>query len=383
MSIFDRFRREERDATLSEPPAWLMSALGVTGKTASGRKVSVQTALGLVPVYSAVSLISSSVGSLPLIVYRRTAGGGRERATEHPSWLSLHSSPNEEMAADELWEIIISHLLLWGNAFLYKRMGVLGRVEELWPVEPSRVQVGRDRDGRRYFSVDGRGPFYADTILHIRGLSSDGLVGYSPIQIAKQAIANALAQEEFQGKFLSDEGRPSVILRHPNKLQGDAAKRLKASWDAIEAGGTAVLEEGTEVEKWTMPLEDAQFLESMQFSDLRIAQLFQLPPSKLGAKTGDSLTYSTTELAGIDLITYTLRRWLVRVEGALLRDPSLFPDPEGFFPEFLVEGLLRADANSRAAFYTAALSKDTGWLTRAEVRRLENLPAEPGEPPPN
>lgn len=377
MSIFDRFRRrEERAATLSEPPAWLMSALGVGGKTASGRKVSVQTALGLVPVFSAVSLISSTVGSLPLIVYRRTPEG-RERATGHRSWMLLHSSPNEEMAADELWEIITSHLLLWGNAFIYRKMGPLGRVEELWPVEPSRVQVGRDRDGRRYFSVDGKGPFYEDTILHIRGLSSDGLVGYSPIQIAKQAIANALAQEDFQGKFLSDQGRPSVILRHPNTLKVDAAKRLKASWDAIEAGGTAVLEEDTKVEKWTMPLEDAQFLESMQFSDLRIAQLFQLPPSKLGAKTGDSLTYSTTELAGIDLITYTLRRWLVRVEGALLRDPSLFPDPSGFFPEFLVEGLLRADANSRAAFYTQALNAETGWLTRAEVRRLENMPAEP------
>lgn len=361
MSLIARLKGETRSATLSAPPTWLIDALNPGGKLV-GKPVTVDTALGLVPVYSAVSLISGAVATLPLIVYK-----GDERQEKSKEWRLLHDSPNPEMAADEVWEIIQSHLLLWGNAFLYKKKGGMG-VQELWPLSPRRVQVSRV-DGQRTFFVDGR-PFYEDDILHIRGLSEEGLLGYSPIQVAKQAIANALAQQTFVAEFLNDGGRPSVILKHPQELSPDAAKRLKASWQAVGNGGTAVLEEGIEVEKWTMSLNDAQFIEQQQFSDLRIAQMFNLPPSKLGAKSSDSLTYSTTEQQGQDFVTFTLNRWLTRIERSLARDAEVLPGD--LYAQFLVEGLLRADTKTRYDAYSVAIA--AGFMDINEVRERENLP---------
>jgi HK97 family phage portal protein len=362
MSVLSRLKGgEDRAATLSAPPTWLTEALN-PGGTLVGKTVTVDTALGLVPVYSAVSLISGAVATLPLIVYR-----GEDRADDSTAWKLLHDNPNEEMAADEVWEIVQSHLLLWGNAFLYKEE--TGAGIELWPLSPRRCSVGRV-DGVRTIFVDGR-PYTESDILHIRGLSEDGLVGYSPVQVAKQAIANALAQQEFVAEFLSEGGRPSVILRHPQSLSPDAAKRLKHSWEGVQNGGTAVLEEGIQVDRWTMPLTDAQFIQQQQFSDLRIAQMFNLPPAKLGAKSGDSLTYSTTEQQGQDFVTYTLNRWLTRIEKSLKRDARVLPGD--LYAEFLVEGLLRADTKTRYEAYETAIN--AGFMTVDEVRKRENLPS--------
>jgi HK97 family phage portal protein len=367
---------EERTSTLANPSPTLREAFG-GGQTLSGASVNIENAIQLVPLFSGVSLIAGAIGSLPLVVYRRTAEG-RERAENHRTYGLLHTQPNPEMGADEVWEIVGEHLNLWGNAFIWKARDSFGNVGELWPLKPSRIQVGRDKDGKRIFIVDGKveQPYTETDILHIRGLSPDGLVGYSPVQLARNTLGNAISQGEFQSKFLGQDGKPSVLLRHPNSLKPDAAARLKAGWDSIKTGGTAVLEEGIEVERWTMPLEDAQFLEQMQFSDLRIAQLLNLPPSFLGAPTGDSLTYSTTEQQGLQFITYTLRRWLIRIEGSLLRDPSIFLQGSRFFPEFLVDGLLRADSRTRGDFYAKALASEAGWMSRNEVRDRENLPNE-------
>jgi HK97 family phage portal protein len=349
------------------------------GGTYSGKTVSVEKALGLVPVFNAVSQIAGAVGSLPLPVYERK-GEERRRAEEHPAWRLVHDEPNPEMAADEVWEMVESHIDLWGNAFLYqvKRPGSEGLTEQLWPISPDRVQVARDEQGRRIFYIEGQ-VFREDTILHIRGLSLDGLVGYSPIQLARNALANAMSQEEFQGRFLKQDGKPAVLLRHPNELKPEAAERLKKSWDSIKSGGTAVLEEDIKVEPWTMPLEDAQFIEQMEFSDKRIAQMFLLQPGRLGAKTGDSLTYSTTESESLQFITYTLQRRVRRIESALRRDRSIFPGP-GFFPEFLLDALLRANLKERYEAYKTGI--DAGFLDADEdVRPKENLPKRSTPPP--
>jgi HK97 family phage portal protein len=375
VSILGRVLDGTRGATLQNPPDWLLAALGAE-KSSTGEVVSVQNALGLVPVYSAVSQIAGAIGSLPLIVYRSLDDGSAERAPLHRTWSLLHDLPNREMAADEVWELVTSHLNLWGNAFVYKERDGADNLAGLWPLRPDRVVIERDPEGNRAFLVDGKGPYYEDTILHIRGLSPDGLIGYSPIQIAREQLGTMLAQQRFQSEFNANGGRPRVILRHPNQLSPEAAKRLKTSWDSIKSGGTAVLEENIALERWTMPLQDAQFVEQMQFSDLRIAQLFQLPPSRLGTKTGDSMTYTNTESAGIDYVTYTLRRWLTRIERSLARDPDIFTQGTRFYCEFLVEGLLRGDSGARSGYYTAALNPDTGWMTRQEVRARENLPQE-------
>lgn len=353
------------------------------GRTAAGRSVSVRGSVGLVPVFSAVSLIASSVGSLPLPVYRRGEDGSRERAPQHRAWRFLHDNLNDEQAADDGWETVTAHLLLWGNAFLYKlRDNPLELVDGLLPIEPKRVNVARTSDGVKRFVLDGKlgEPLGELDILHIRGLSLDGLVGLSPIQEARNALGIAAAQEEFQGQFLDGGGKPGVILRHPNRLSDEAARRLERSFDATTPGSAKLLEENMTAEKWTMPLEDAQFLESMQFSDLRIAQLFNLPPHFLGAKTGDSLTYATTEGRGIDFVTYTLRRWLVRIEKALRRDSGVFVQGDRYFAEFLTDALMRADIETRFDAYKTAI--EGGWMLPEEVRDRENLPRRDDLQPP-
>lgn len=359
------------------------SELATIGQSYSGRHVTEHTAMELVPVYSAVSLLAGAVGSLPLMVYRRNADDSRERASGHWLWRLLHDRPNPAMAADELWEIVTAQLLLWGNAFLLKVDHPVYPVGELWPLRPERVQVGvDDQSGDRFFRVEGfDGVLTPDDILHIRFLGTNGLVGLSPIQQARQMISGSLDQEEFLGRFYANNAHPGGVLVHPNELSREAKANLRADWKAVHggvrrAGELAILEEGMEWKPTGMPLDDAQFIETARFNLLQVALLFRIPPKMLGAATGDSLTYTSSEWESLDFARWSLRRILVRIEGALMRDPQLFPGRK-MYPEFLVEAMLRGTSKERAEFYAQALNPDTGWMRRDEVRALENLEPDP------
>ncbi len=384
-----RTRSEARGATLSAPPDWLIQALTNGSETYSGKSVTPESSMGLVPVWAAVSLIAGAVAQLPLIVYRRGAEGARERADDTRQWELLHEKPNAEMASDELFELITGHLLLWGNAFLAKQRGGDGRVAELWPIKPSRVLVGRSQ-GEKVFTVDGAGPYTDYDILHLRGLGYDGVVGLSPIQQARQALGNALALDEFQGNFWANGTMVSGFLRHPNTLSQEAAERLGTAWRSrfsgvSNAGKLVVLEEDMEWQTAGMPLRDAEFVASAKLSDLRAAQIFLIPPHMLGAPTGDSMTYKNVESEGIDFIRRCVGRWLVRIENSLLRDDSLFPKALKLYPEFLVDALLRADAKTRAETYAIATGGKPWMHAGSEVRPLENLSPDPeldAAPPP-
>lgn len=373
-------------STLSNPDSWLRGAL-TSGTTFSGKTVTVDSSLSLVPVFAAVNRLSQAVGASPLIVYKKTSSG-RERAADSRQWEICHEQPNPEIAADEFWAIVESHIDLWGNAFIWKERAGDGRVANLWALKPSRCMVGYDKDKRtgqvrRMFKIDGNGPYFEDDILQIRGLSSDGLVGYSPIQLARQLLGNGMAQEEFQGKFWANGAWPGVVLKHPQKLDDGAIKRLKASWKSAHggagrAGETAVIEEGMSVETMTMPLDDAQFIEQARFNDLRVAQLFGLPPHAIAAKSGDSMTYSNVESQGIDFVRWSVRPRVTRIEKSLKRDPDLFPAGQALYPEFLLDALMRADLKTRYEAYQVGIA--AGVLTRNEARDYENLPALPDQP---
>lgn len=381
MSLLARVLGTERRAALNAPPQWLTDALA-GGASYSGRAVTVESSMRLVPVYAATRLLAGAVGSLPLMVYRRT-GEGRERASNNWMWPLLHDQPNTVMAADELWELVTAHLLLWGNAFIGKiKNHPVYPVGELYPIRPDRVQVDVDKDtGDRTFLLDGSSRHTDAEIIHIRFLGTDGVVGLSPIQQARQMLGTVADMEEFSGRFYGNNAWVSGTLTHPNHLSEDAGKRLKDSWRAAhggvgKAGQTAILEEGMKYEGHTMPLEDAQFIETAQFNNLQVALLMGVPPKLLGAKAGDSLTYTSSEWEGLDFVRWSLRRILVRIEGSLRRDPDLFPQRQKFYPEFLTEALMRGTTKERFEAYQLALDPDKGWMERAEVRELENLPAE-------
>lgn len=376
---------ERRDAasTLAHPSSVLRDALAANS-TYTGRSVTPEKGLELIPVYSAIELLSSTVGQLPLVVYQRLDDGGKNRAPQHRAWRMLHDLPNPEIAADELWSMVVMHLLTFGNHFAIKDRNSLNLVDRLWPIHPSRVKVDRDKRGEKIYLVDGTEKASDFDILHIKGPSWDGLVGWSPIQLARQGLSGMMAQEEFSNRFWDQGGIPPFILRHPNRLSDDAVKGVKESWRILHAGAgqsgeAAVLQEGMEAQTIALPHEDAQFIETQKWGDVRVAQLFGLPAYMLNAQTGDSMTYTSTEQQGRHFVQYSLQRWITRIEGSLVRDPSIFVQGSRYFGEFLVDALLRASTKERYEAYKTGI--DAGFLDRDEVRNLENLPPrKPGDP---
>ncbi len=370
--------RWKRRSSLANPDKWLVDWFSGGDSTTSGVKVDETKALNIAAVFSAVDILSRALASLPLPVYRRLKGGGKERATDHPLYTILHNLPNSEMTSFELRQALMGHLALWGNAFFEIERDVAGRVVALWPLRPDRMAVMRDEKGLLYvYRIIKTGQevgLRQKNVMHLRGLSSDGVIGYSPIRLAREAMGLARAAEEFGARFFSQGSRPSGVLEHPGKLTEEAAKRLRKSWEELHSGlsaahRVAILEEGM---KWTqvgIPPEDAQFLETRKFQVTEIARIFHVPPHMLADL--ERSTFSNIEHQGIEFVVHTMRPWLVCWEQAMYRDLFLPSERDTYFAEFLVDGLLRGDIKSRYEAY--AIGREKGWLSADDIRELENM----------
>lgn len=377
--------RESRDATLAEPPDWMWDAWG-GGRTYTGKSVTPAKALGLAPVYACVSLLASAVGLLPLGVYRRD-GRARVPYPEHVHSDLLHTRPNDEMAADRFWETVTGHLNMWGNAYLEKVTDSLGVVQEMWPIEPSKVTVERHpQTGVKRFRVAGGDRWFDDrTILHIAAFGHDTLKGLSPIGECRQTLGVVMAREEYEGVFYKNGAHISGFVKHPQVMSQPAADRLsdaisRRHADIKNAHKPLVLEEGAEWIPAGMPLRDQQFLEQAQFSVSQIARIFHVPPEMVGGtREKSSLTYSTVEGQSLYFVKFSLSRWMRRIEQALLCDKDLFPDPTGrrdIYPRFNAEGLLRGDSKTRGEFYK--LMRDVGAYSPNDILELEDRPPRDG-----
>lgn len=370
MGIFDRWTRaaaqpvEERAGDLPNPLA---------NQTYSGKVVSVGSSLELIPVYSAIQLISGAIGSLPIKVYRDMPDGARVAANGHRAQRLL-DRPTPTMSGDEWRQIMAVHLLTWGNFFALKERDAAGYISALWPIKPQSVKVTRQKGSQKLEYFIGEQRFDESTLLHIRGMGDDGTVGYSPIQQARHQLGMAQSIDEFGSKFFNNGARPGVILRHPSRLSPEAAERLRAQWSQAHSGSrnafsTVVVEEGIEVTTLTMP-PPSDLVALGKLSDVRIAQLFRIPPSLLMTEAGGSLQYTTTELEGRHFVTWCLRPWLVRIEQALLRDPDIFSDNglgSQFSPMFQVSELIRGD--NKTAAETDVMLLNAGIITVDEARQ--------------
>ena len=369
---------------LAKPESRLIDALG-GNKSTAGVSVNENTALKSTAVFACVRVLAETIASLPLFVYRRI-DRGKEKATEHPLYQILHDRPNEEMTSFTFRETLMGHLALWGNAYAEIVRDRGGRVRELWPLRPDKTWPERDKTAKklRYKLIlpDGEGVILpGDRVLHIPGLSFDGLVGYSPIRLAREAIGLSLAAEEFGARFFSNGARPGGVLEHPNSLSEEAQKRLRQSWNEMHQGldkqhRIAILEEGMTYKQIGIPPEDAQFLETRKFQLNEIARIYRVPPHMIGDL--DKATYSNIEQQSIDFVVNTIRPWLVRWEQAInskLLTPS---EQKKYFAEFKVDGLLRGDIESRYKAYATA--RQWGWMSANDVRELENMnPIEGGD----
>lgn len=349
------------------------------GPNSAGVNVTVQTSESVSAVYAAVAAISETVGSLPLDVFRRL-DDGRDKATSHPLYALLHDAPNEWQTAIEFREQLQRHVLLRGNAYARIRWGLNGRVQALEPVNPDGVSILRSRASERlvYEYTDRHGVLQrvtADEMLHIRYHSDDGVLGRSPIQVARDTIGLALAERTHGAKMFEQGTKLSGVIETQAGTTKEQAKQIRDSWSEgygsiSNHGKTGVLPSGATFRTVSMTLEDAEWIEARRLSVEEVARLFRVPPVLIGDLR--EANYSNAVELGRYFVVHTLRRHLVAWEQAINR--TLLTT--GFFAEHNVEGLLRGDSLNRANFYQRGI--EDGWLLRSEVRRMENLPTVEG-----
>ena len=344
------------------------------GASSSGKSVSEKTALQTTAVYACVRILAETIASLPLHTYRYSPGG-KEKAQDHPLYPLLHSEPNPEMTSFVFRETLMGHLLLWGNAYAQIIRDGRGRVLGLYPLLPSKMLVSRTDQGILFYQYekDGRTYFLPDTeVLHIPGLGFDGLVGYSPIAMARNAIGMAIATEEYGAKFFANGANPGGVLEHPGVVK-DSGK-IRESWNAVYQGSgnahrVAVLEEGMKFQPIGIPPEQAQFLETRKYQLNEIARIFRIPPHMIGDLEKSS--FSNIEQQSLEFVMYTLDPWVIRWEQAIQRALLSGGEKRQYFVKFNVDGLLRGDYQSRMNGY--AVGRQNGWLSTNDIRELENL----------
>ncbi|AOZ73088.1 phage portal protein [Boudabousia tangfeifanii] len=350
--------------------------------TSSGKSVTERSAMQMTAVYACVRILAEAVASLPLHLYQEREGstGGSERAVGHPLYRVLHDEPNAEMTSFVFRETLMTHLLLWGNAYAQVIRNGRGEVIGLYPLLPSQMVVDRDPDTGllRYTyrpQTAGKPPVVvlspAD-VLHIPGLGFDGLVGYSPIQMARNAIGMGLACEEYGARFFANGAAPGGVLEHPGTIRDPA--RVRESWQSTfggseNAGKIAVLEEGMKYTPIGISPEQAQFLETRKFQINEIARIFRIPPHMVGDLEKSS--FSNIEQQSLEFVKYTLDPWVIRWEQALTKTLLTGADREKYSIAFNLEGLLRGDYASRMQGY--AVARQNGWMSANDIRQLENL----------
>jgi len=354
------------------------------GGTSSGKPVNETTAMQMTAVYSCVRILSEAVAGLPLNVYRYNDSGGKEKAFKHPLYRLLHDEPNSEMTSFAFRETLMSHLLLWGNAYAQVIRNARGEVIALYPLMPDKMTVDRDNNGRLFYLYqrgaedakavgnDRRVYLPPTDVLHIPGLGFDGLIGYSPIAMAKNAIGLAMATEEYGAKFFANGAAPSGVLEHPGTIKDP--QRVRDSWNAAYQGSAnahkiAVLEEGMKYTPIGISPEQAQFLETRKFQINEIARIFRVPPHMLADLEKSS--FSNIEQQSLEFVKYTLDPWVVRWEQSMCRVLLSESEKPAYFIKFNVDGLLRGDYASRMSGYATA--RQNGWMSANDIRELENL----------
>ena len=387
MSIFSGLFKSRDKPKNSTPGSAYRFYLG--GST-SGKRVNERSAMQMTAVYSCVRILSEAVAGLPLHLYRYKESGSKEKAVAHPLYFLLHDEPNTEMTSFIFRETLMTHLLLWGNAYAQIIRNGKGEVVALYPLMPNRMTVDRDDNGQLYYEYQTSSDEPRDIsrkntvrlkpydVLHIPGLGFDGLVGYSPIAMAKNAIGMSIACEEYGAKFFANGATPGGILEHPGTVKD--LQRVMDSWNSAFGGSSnsnkvAVLEEGMKYTPISISPNEAQFLETRKFQIDEIARIFRVPPHMIGDLEKSS--FSNIEQQSLEFVKYTLEPWLVRWEQSINRSLLSMDEKNTYFAKFNVDGLLRGDYASRMTGYATA--RQNGWMSANDIRELENLDRIPEE----
>lgn len=351
--------------------------------TNAGVNITERNAMKLTTVYACVRIIAETIASLPLHVYKRGESGGKDKALEHPAYNVLHDEANPEMTAFSFWETMFQWVLTWGNAYSEIERNGAGKIVALWPLPPDITRVDR-KSGKPVYIVStdtGDITLPPEKVLHLHGLGWDGRTGYSPIQMAAEALGAAKATEQYGARFFGEGGKPNGVLEMDGILKDkEAANRLRQSWAEIHGGPgnshrVAILEAGLKYKPISLPPNDAQFLETRRFQKADIAQMYRVPLHMLNDLS--NATFSNIEHQSIEFVVHTIRPYLVRAEQEIRRKLFVTESERGtYFAEWLVDGLLRGDAKSRNE--ALQIQRQNGIINADEWRAIENMNPQDG-----
>jgi HK97 family phage portal protein len=351
------------------PPVWSVAGVNVSG----------DAALRISTVFACRRILAETVGSLPCVMYRRTANDGKDRAAEHPLYDLLHDEPNDEQSAQEWFELMTGWAAIRGTARSEIIGGQRGMVDQLVPYQPQlwkretvRTSTGsairydlRNRDGI------GSRKLLPDQVFTLRGMSDDGIQGLAIGDLAADTFGVALAAERHAARSFGTAPHPAMTFELPvgQRLGDEAYERLQKDLAKhAGAGGNRalILEDGAKANAYGMTNEDAEFLATRQFTVNEICRWFRIPPHMVADL--ERSTNNNIEHQGIEFVIYTMLPWFRRWEQAIGR--QLIVARRTFFAEFLVAGLLRGDLKSRYEAY--AIARSWGWMSVNDIRRLEN-----------
>lgn len=373
LNFFERFRASSDDRS-TWGDFWFEP---ISVRSATGLRVSPDGALRLSAVYACVRILSETMASLPIVLYRKREDGGKDRVTDHWLYRLLCRRPNRYQNPFEWREMLQGHLALRGNAYCQIITNPSGEITELLPIHPDRVRVEVMRSGEFRYRITDR--FGDETVLarsavwHLRGLSSDGVMGMNPIELARESLGIALAAQDYGARFFANDAKPSGgWIEFPGSFKDPEAKKVfRESYQAAQSGANRgkvlVLENGMKFHEVGVTNKDAQFLELRKFQITDIARLFRVPPHMIADL--DRATFSNIEQQSLEFVMHTMTPWAERWEASIEAELLLDNDPLEI--EFDFANLMRGDAASRSAYYQSGIQN--GWLTRNEARIAENL----------
>lgn len=355
------------------------------GSSKAGTTVTADTAMRLAAVYACVRVLSETLATVPLKVYRRLPNGGKSPDPSHPLYRVLHDRPNDWQNSFEWREMMMGHLVLRGNAYSEIVSGIDGPVSQLIPLHPDRVRVER-KDGStrlQYFVKDEKGverQVSQDRIFHLRGLSSDGISGMSPISAYRNAVGLAMAAEDHGSALFRNGARPGIVFSSEQPIKPEQAQKLISQWNERHQGvdaafSTGIMPFGLKPHELGMSNEDAQFLETRKYQATEIARIFRVPPHMIGDL--ERSTFANIEQQSKEFLTYTMMPWFRRWQHAI--QTQLIPTEEmgatwdvpDIFAEFVIQDFMHADAASRASFFTSLFN--IGVITINDILTLENM----------
>ena len=356
----------------------------VFGRTSAGKIVNERTAMQTSAVYACVRVLSEAVASLPLNIYSYGEDGGKVKEYDHPLYRLLHSEPNPEMTSFTFREVMMTHLLLYGNSYTQIIRDGAGRVVALYPLMPNCIEEKRDDNGKLQYIYtkasdenpnlkdDGQIVLQYEEVMHVTAMSMDGLVGASPIATSKNSIAIALSAEEFGASFFKNGAYPGGVLEHPGVLKNP--DKVRESWNSIYQGSNnghkiAVLEEGMHFSPISLNPDALQLSETRHFQLEEIARIFRVPLHLINSL--DHATYSNIEHQSIEFVKYSVQPWVIRIEQEMEKS-LLLPSEKGKYSiKMNVDGLMRGDYKSRMEGYS--IGRNGGWLSTNDIREMENM----------